>query len=146
MQTSKNVKNGFSLIELMTVVAILGILSALIIPSYQNYVMRGFRADAIKAMTSIMAAQERYYGDNVTYTNKLALLGLSVTGSSTSAYIETRDKRYRITASLCTDLELTQCIQLTATPQSVQVTDGTLIMNSMGVQTRTLADGTVENW
>ena len=53
---------GFSLVELMVVVAILGILMTVTIPAYFNYINRARQADAIHKLLDIKAAQEKYYG------------------------------------------------------------------------------------
>lgn len=58
---------GFTLIELMIVVAIVGILAAIAYPSYTEYVRRAARADAQGALTSLAAAMERWFSDNNTY-------------------------------------------------------------------------------
>ena len=58
---------GFTLIELMIVVAIVGILAAIALPSYQNYVIRTKRADATGALMAATNAMERYRANNFTY-------------------------------------------------------------------------------
>ncbi len=65
---------GFSLIELMVVVVIVGILAAVALPTYQQYVMKGRRADAISALSAVLQAQERWRSNNSNYANSLQTL------------------------------------------------------------------------
>lgn len=58
---------GFSLLELMAVIAIVAILLAIAIPSYQTYVTKSRRVDAIHTLTAIQLAQEQYRTQNSTY-------------------------------------------------------------------------------
>jgi len=58
---------GFTLIELMVTVAVVGILAALAMPSYKNYVIRGKLIAGTYALTSMRAQMEQYYQDNRTY-------------------------------------------------------------------------------
>jgi type IV pilus assembly protein PilE len=74
---------GMTLIELMIAVAVVGILSAIAYPSYQNQVRRSNRADAITALTSMANAQERFYLASNTYTTNTTSLGFAAgTGNS----------------------------------------------------------------
>jgi len=59
--------DGFSLIELMIVVAIIGILAAVAVPSYLNHVLRTRQADGITRLLDIKAAQEKFYALENTY-------------------------------------------------------------------------------
>ncbi|MBI3381243.1 MAG: type IV pilin protein [Aquabacterium sp.] len=60
---------GFTLVELMIVIAIIGILGALAYPSYTNNVARGRRADAQKALLEASQFMQRYYVANNSYAD-----------------------------------------------------------------------------
>lgn len=68
---------GYSLIELMIAVAIVGILAAVVYPSYTDGVNRGRRAEAMTELARIAMLQEQYYADHRTYATDMTDLGLS---------------------------------------------------------------------
>jgi type IV pilus assembly protein PilE len=60
---------GFTLIELMIVVAIIGILMAIAIPQYDEYVLKGKLTEGMSILSELQVRQEQYYADNRTYLN-----------------------------------------------------------------------------
>ncbi|TQV76832.1 prepilin-type N-terminal cleavage/methylation domain-containing protein [Aliikangiella marina] len=59
---------GFTLVELLIVVAIVGVIAAVAYPSYTDYVVRGKRAEAMAALTNAAQAMERHRVANYSYT------------------------------------------------------------------------------
>ena len=62
-----NRKRGFSLIELMIVVAVMAILTTIAVPSYRMHVIRSHRTDATAALLRVAAEQEKFYIQNNRY-------------------------------------------------------------------------------
>jgi type IV pilus assembly protein PilE len=69
MTSLKRRNAGFTLIEMMIVVGIVGILSAIAIPSYRAYVLRANRADAKRGLLTVAADLERCFTRNNTYVD-----------------------------------------------------------------------------
>ncbi len=59
--------SGFTLIEILVAVAIVGILAAIAIPAYSKYVQRGDLVEATQALSSFRVQMEQYYQDNASY-------------------------------------------------------------------------------
>ena len=64
---TKRQPNGFTLIEVMIVVAIVAILSAIALPAYKNYVIRGQIPQATSALSTQQVKMEQWYQDNQSY-------------------------------------------------------------------------------
>ncbi len=77
---------GFNLMELMIVVAIVGILGAIAYPSYMDSVRKSRRAEAKTALSDLAARQEQYMTNNKTYASTLAQLGISSATTSPGSW------------------------------------------------------------
>jgi type IV pilus assembly protein PilE len=81
---------GVTLLELMIVVVIISILTAIAYPNYREYVTRAKRTEAKAALLQIATNQERFYLQNNTYTTNMTNLGFPVAGaflSDSDSYI-----------------------------------------------------------
>ena len=117
---------GFSLIELMTVLVIIGVLSAIAYPAYQDYVRRANRSAAQSFMMTIAGRQEQYLLTNRSYASTTAALNLT-------APTETNG-RYTFSIALPTPTSYT----ITATAEGNQVVPnkfGDLTLGSDGTKT-----------
>ena len=117
---------GFTLIELMVVVAIIGILAALAFPAYTGYVTRTKRAIAKSFLSQVASKQEQFFADNKRYADNMAELGFSdktLTVSTSSEFVKPGDPKELYTISL-SDTG-TRTYTATATPLGIQYTNDT---------------------
>lgn len=118
MQSSNK---GFTLIEVMIVVVIVGILTSIAYPSYQRYVLREHRAEGQALLNDMAARQERYRSQRNTYTsnlsdlftqaelNKLAYYTPSIVSASATAYsLQATAKASQTRDTNCTPLTLNE--------------------------------------
>lgn len=98
-------QKAFTLLELMITVAIVGILAAVAIPSYTDYIMRGKITEATSNLLSMRTKLEQYYQDNRTYVGACATGTIAPLPSGLKYFIMT-------------------CPTLTATTYTVQANGG----------------------
>ncbi|NJL59301.1 MAG: prepilin-type N-terminal cleavage/methylation domain-containing protein [Desulfobacteraceae bacterium] len=78
----KTNKKGFTLIELMIVVAIIGILAAIAIPNFLNYQCKSKQSEAKQSLGTISKNQEAYLSEFDTYADASSKLGFAVKGDT----------------------------------------------------------------
>lgn len=83
MQVPRRRRSGFTLLELMVVLVVMGILAALAVTSYSRYGFRARRADGQKLLMGIASAEERYFAQHNAYAD-LATIGYSTAATATS--------------------------------------------------------------
>ncbi len=128
MQTASR-NSGFTLIELMIVVVIVGILAMIALPIYENHVIRGNRSAAQAAMMDIANRQQQHLLANRVYAIQAELnypLGTEVSGHY--GYGITVDNNPA-------DGTPMPSFTITFTPTGRQAKDGVLTLNSQGVKT-----------
>lgn len=126
---------GFTLIELMITMAIIGVLAAIAFPSYQNYVTRTSREAAKTELLELAGLQERIYLNSNAYSpNVDTAYNGQATGGLGKSGGRTKDGRYDITIDITAP---DQVFTLTATPVagSSQDGDGAITVNSSGART-----------
>lgn len=129
----KKASHGFTLIELMVVVAIIGILAAVAYPSYTEYVQRGNRTEGQALLNDAAAAQERYNAQNYVYITAPADIAKLKVHSSTISGVTSQTGKYTLSVStVAGDGGYT----LTATQQFNDVQCGNLILTALGARDR----------
>jgi type IV pilus assembly protein PilE len=125
---------GFTLIELMIVVVIIGIISMIAIPQYSQYVVRGNRAAAQAFMMDISSRQKQYLLDARSYAPDLATLSMTAPTNVTNNY----------TLVINADAGPPPSYTITATPVtgSKQAGDGALTLDDTGAKTH----GSAAHW
>lgn len=120
--------NGFSLIELMVAVAIIGILAAIALPSYSNYIVKASRETAQAELLELAGTQEKIYLNSNAYTSKVtdAYTGKTDTDATNPGGLgrtsgTTTDGKYTITLDI---VEPAQTFKLMAKPVAGKKQEG----------------------
>ena len=149
----RKINKGFTLIEMMIVVAILGIVSAIAIPSYSEYVKKGKRADAKVELMRIAQLQESYFVQNLSYAKDLTT---GAGGLGLGATVKSEQEEYTMTISSvlpagCTGLSGANACNgytITATANGAQASDkcGNFSLTSTGARGTTGTETTARCW
>lgn len=136
----KSLASGFTLLEVMVAVAIIGILAAIAIPSYTDYILRANRAEGREWLMRVSAAQERFYTNRNTYTDDV------VSGAGLSlGTISSEKGHYNVRVVVTND---GQSYELIGLPQGRQTTDkcGELSITNVGVKGYSGNEGNGNCW
>ena len=130
MQTKRNREAGMTLIELLTVVVIVGILASISYPAFTEQAAKGRRAAARALMYEVLQHEERFYTENNTYTVNLAALGLPDP-------LETEQSTHSIALAVGPTGDLTTSVSITGTAVVADPKCTTLTLTSTNARTGT---------
>lgn len=156
MNPSHNKIRGFTLIELMVTMVIIGVLMAVAIPNYNKSVRKGHRSQAEQLMQSIASRETEYMLDARAYTDVVGTGGLQLTDAGSDLTSGPNPFTCKAKATTCSNAfyTLTMKVDNAATPPSFtiaatatgnQLGDGDLNLDSLGNKTRIL-DKVDQGW
>jgi type IV pilus assembly protein PilE len=121
---------GITLIELLTVITIIGILAAISYPMFAEQSAKGRRASARALMYQVLQNEERYYTGNNTYTTDLTALGLSNP-------LQTDQGTHSVTLAVGPTGDLTTSVSITGTAVVPDAECTSLTLTSANAQSGT---------
>ena len=129
---------GFTLIELMIVVVIIGILASIAWPSYQEYIKRSRRSDAQSLMLSISSKQQQFMLDRRQYTDLVGAGGLNISTQGWNCTVDTNKTCANGSYNVKVDLVAgpPPSFNVVGTPTGSQAGDGTLNYSGSGAKSR----------
>ena len=132
---------GFTLIELMVTVSIVGILAAVAYPAYQDSVRKGKRAEGRAALLDFLQQQERF----LSQTGSYSAVSTGATGVPFKTYTgdNPASPSYKLGTEACTGSTLRECVRVLAVPQFTDPDAGTLRILSTGTRDCTGAKPTL---
>ena len=148
MESLSDKDKGFTLIEMMIVVTIIGVLAAIAYPSYQQYVIKTKRTDMMSEMQNIASEIESRKLAQGSYS----AISAGVKTDFATAYPRQGTQLYNVTINPTVltppDNTLTSKWIITATPKSNSqvIKDGTLTLNYQGIKCRGSVCGTGKEW
>lgn len=122
---------GFTLIELMIAVAIIGILLAIAVPNYNDYIKKASRSAAQSELLELASTQEKIFLNSSAYAlNVTSAYNGSSAGGLGRTSGTTQDGKY--TLSVTPGASTTYTLTATPVAGSTQATDGTISINEAG--------------
>lgn len=125
MQTNER-HSGFGLIELLIAVAIIGILAAIALPSYSQYVIRGHRSAAMAQMMEIANREQQYFQATRAYADKATL--------TSNGYALPAELGDRYTWDVTVGSGTVPTYTITFTSTGPQASDGNLTLDQAGTK------------
>lgn len=133
--------SGFTLVELMVVVAIVGILAAIAYPFYGQYVLRSHRTDGKNAVMDLASREERFFSVNNAYTNNAAALGYGASATFPMSVGATSQSYYSLTVAFTTAPAGYTAIATPIAPQTSDTTCYSYQIDQSGLQSNLNVSG-----